>query len=64
MDFITGLLLSEGNTYMMIVMDRLGKGCKVIPISDLIVEIVVRKFIWHVVDTYWLLDVIVSDCGG
>lgn len=63
MDFITGLLESEGCTNLMVITDRLSKGVVLIPLLDIEALTVANAFIRYVVVYYWLPDAIVSDWG-
>lgn len=49
MDFIEGLLTSDGMTCLMVVTNRLSKGSIFVPLPDIKTETVVRAFLRHVV---------------
>jgi hypothetical protein len=62
-DFIGPLPPSEGHTMMMVVTDRLGKGCKLIPMRRTEAVDVAWAFIQNVYCNHGFPDAIVSDRG-
>ena len=64
MDFVEGLLESEGMTSLMVITNRLSKGAIFVPLLDTKTETIVRKFIKRIVAYHWLLDAITSNRGS
>lgn len=63
-NFVEGLLESEGMTCLIVVTDRLGKGSIFVPLPDIKTETVVQGFLRNVVAYHWLPDAITSDRGS
>jgi len=63
MDFITGLLISEGCSNIVVLTDRLSKGVVANRLEDIEAETVIKWFLRKYYPYYYLLDAIMSDRG-
>ncbi|KAL0148033.1 hypothetical protein M9458_056648 [Cirrhinus mrigala] len=63
-DFVTDLPNSEGNTCILVTVDRFSKSCKLIPLKGLPIALETAEHLFqHVFRSIWLLDEIVLDRG-
>ena len=63
MDFITRLLISEGYSNIVVLIDRLSKGVVADRLEDIEAETVTKWFIYKYYPYYYLLDAIIFDRG-